>query len=472
MSSANFRKSILIIVGAAAICLAIVVFRAVRGPSGGLPARHVIVVSFDTARADHLGCYGNAWIKTPRIDELASESILFEDYMTVVPMTLASHTSLLTGKYPHTHGAPRNGYTVNEENVMLPEILKEEGFHTAGFAASFVLSARFGFAQGFDYYDEDFSVSSDEHVSYPSERVAAVVTDAAIAYLEEREVPENLFLFLHYFDPHKPYRPPAEYVDMYEGNETVTRWLEETEGVPRNRYAEMRMALHYAGEVTYMDEHFGRMMDYLDGRGILEEALLIVTSDHGDNFWGHPVQWDHGFTVYQSTVDAICIIRLPQARNGGKRIEHLFASIDVMPSVLSFLGLEAPAGTEGRSIDLTASSIPPPRTNCFCQASKSEGVAETDPQWLNIRKAACIREGKWKYVSVPYQGTEELYDLSRDPGEHHDLLADPTPMSRAQADRLRPVLRTWVESAAPLPSSLAEKDREDTIRRLKSLGYL
>jgi arylsulfatase A-like enzyme len=235
---------------------------------------------------------------------------------------------------------------------------------------------------------------------------------------------------------------------------------------------DLRNAYRYAGEMSYMDEHFGRMLDYLEERGILEKALVVVTSDHGEHFWGHPPPWDHGSTVYQCAIDAICMIRLPNAQNGGTEVEQLFASIDVFPSVLTYLGLEIPPEIDGEAVDLAASPIEfAPRTR-FSQATQPHVAVETDLQWANIRNAACVREGRWKYIHVPSEGTEELYDLASDPNEFRNLLADPAPESRAQADRLEPVLRAWVESAAPLPSQFVRKDRDEIIQKLKSLGYL
>jgi arylsulfatase A-like enzyme len=469
----NVMRSVLVIICSAVAIISItLIIRSARGPRSGETARHVIFVSFDTARADHLGCYGNGWIRTPRIDELATESILFTDYMTVAPTTLASHTTLLTGKYPHAHGTPRNGFTVNEQNIMLPEILKNEGYHTVGFSGCFALSAQFGFAQGFDHYDEGYLQNRDTHFFGSTERAAKAVTDAAIEYLEAHEIAENLFLFLHYFDPHKPYRPPDEYASPYNLNDDVSDWLESVEGPPVRGAFDMRSAYRYAGEMSYMDEHFGRMLDYLDECGILEEALLVVTSDHGEHFWGHPPPWDHGSTVHQCAIDAICMIKLPHGRNGGTKVEQLFASIDVFPSVLTYLGLEIPPEIDGEAIDLAASPIEfPPRTR-LSQATKPHLPVGTEVQWMNIRNAACVREGRWKYVYTPWEGTEELYDLEADPNELHDLLADPTPESRAQADRLRPALNAWVESAAPLPSDLVREDRDKVIEKLRSLGYL
>jgi len=437
-----------------------------KGPAIKGPARHVIFVSFDTARKDHLGCYGNPWIHTPRIDALAAESILFMDYMTVVPTTLASHTSLFTGKYPHNHGTPRNGFMVNEQNVMLAEILKDAGFHTVGFAAAFALSARFAFAQGFDHYDESFDTFAEAGARGQPERDARAVTDAAIAYLDEQGVPERLFLFLHYFDPHAPYAPPAEYVAPYAADARIPAWLETREGAWSHEAADTGQALRYAGEMSYMDEHFGRMLDDLDARGVLDEAIVVVTSDHGENFWGHFRPWDHGYTVYESTVGAICMVRLPGARNGGTQPAGLFASVDVLPSVLAYLGLPAPPGLDGEGVDLTATPVAlGPRTR-FSQATKPHKDVETDPRWTNMRKAACVREGRWKYVSVPFLPAEEFYDLEADPFERQNLVVEPTPEVAAQAVRMRAALERWVQAAAPLPSEFERKHRADTERKL------
>ncbi|MDH3196670.1 MAG: sulfatase [Candidatus Krumholzibacteria bacterium] len=432
----------------------------------------MIFVSFDTARKDHFGCYGNPWIRTPRIDALAAESILFTDYMTVVPTTLASHTSLFTGKYAHTHGTPRNGFMVNEENVMLAEILKDAGFHTAGFAASFPLSSRFAFAQGFDHYDEDFETLPDVGARGQPERDARAVTDAAIAYLKAQGVPERLFLFLHYFDAHAPYAPPPSYAAPYAADPRIPAWLEAREGPWSHEAADTGKALRYAGEMTAMDEHFGRVLDYLDARGVLDEAIVVVTSDHGENFWGHFRPWDHGNTVYQSTVDAICMIRLPGALHGGTRIEPLFASIDVLPSVLSYLDLPVPPGIDGEAVDLTAVPIAlGPRTR-FSQATKPHERVETDPRWTNIRKAACVREGNWKYAFVPFLELEELFDLAADPFEQRNLLVAPTAEEAKRAIQMREVLERWVQSAAPLASEFEWEHRADTERKLRALGYL
>ena len=442
------------------------------------PARHVVLISLDTTRADQLGLYGNPAVKTPHLDRLAAESVVLDDFMTVVPTTLASHVSLFTGNYPHTHGTPRNGFLVNERNVMLPEILGERGFVTAGFAGSFALEGRFNFAQGFEHYDEAFERLAGQDGRLQNERSAESVTRAVVDYLDRNEVPERLFLFVHYFDPHAPYEAPPPYDTMYDpsGREGLPDWTTvRHEGLvkpgSKDEIAD-RLARQYAAEISYMDHNLGRLLDELRERGILDDALLVVTSDHGENFWEHGAVFDHGWSTYQTTMRGVGIIRLPRAALAGTRIGGVAANIDVMPTVLDYLGIPLPDGIDGEPIDLTRAAAKPLDRVRFGQAAKPWQEVETDPRWVNMMKTRCIRSGKYKLVQVPYAGREELYDLEADPAEQVDLLATPGAGTEAAARRLRDQLEAWAASARPLPSRFDPSQREETIERLRALGYL
>lgn len=448
-------------------------------------ARHVVFISIDTARADRFGFMGSETVATPRLDAFAAESVVFTDYMTVVPTTLASHTTLMTGKYPHTHGTPRNGFLVNERNEMLAEVLSASGFRTAGFAGSFSLDSRFGFAQGFDHYDQNWEILVAPGGAEQNERLAEHVTDAVVGYLDDAGVPEHLFLFAHYFDPHAPYTAPPPYDTMYDpdGWEDIppivnVRHRSRLTDEQRAEYAR-RLELHYAAEISYTDEHVGRLLDELDARGILEDALVVLTSDHGECMWEHGEEFDHGRTVYQATMHALCVMRLPGGALGGTRVDPVVASVDVFPTVLSFLGLEAPAGVDGQPIPLEQPALSTLTSRVrFGEATKPQGDVETDPRWYNARKARCVRDGRHKYIETPYVWTEELYDLLDDPAERSDLLAGegagaPSDDGIASLhERLGREISNWSAAADPLPSHFDASQTDETLERLRSLGYL
>ncbi len=437
----------------------------------------MIFISLDTTRADHLGFYGSPNVQTPNLDRLAAESIVLDDFMTVVPTTLASHTSLFTGKYAHSHGTPRNGFVVNDQNVMLAELLRERGFATAGFIGSFALESRFNFAQGFDHYDETFERMAGEHGRQQSERSAESVTRAVIDYLDRAPAADHRFLFVHYFDAHALYEAPAPYDTLYDprGRRELPGWRAVSEAttrrVGRRTSVADRMSRQYAAEITYMDHHIGKLVDALRERRILDESLLVITSDHGENHWDHAVSFDHGWSTYQSTIRAVGVVRLPNAEGAGTRIEALVANIDMLPTVLAYLGIAEPPGIDGAAIGLTDPPQVDPERARFCQATKPPR-AETDPRWANITKARCIRQGKYKLVQIPYLNREELYDLDRDPGEQDDLLAAESQEIDSVASGLRARLEAWAASARPLPSRYDSSQQEETIERLKSLGYV
>jgi len=441
---------------------------------GTSQARHVIIVSLDTTRTDFIGCYGNHWIRTPRLDGLAAESVRLASHRTVVPVTLPSHLSLFTGTYPHTHGVTGNGYMVDPGNLMLTEILRAEGFHTAGFLGSFALDSRFRFAQGFDHFDEDFDIAVGTLGADQEQRDAATVTDAVLDYLDGRKNDERLFLFVHYFDPHAPHFAPPPYDQWYGPGAKVQipkEMLVET-GRPEADERINRMRHAYAGEISYMDEHVGRLLDGLRERGILDRTLLAVTSDHGENLGDHGGMVSHGWSTYQTEMDAVGILRLPGAARGGTVIHRVTSNIDILPTILEQLGLPVPPVVEGQPIDL-AGGEPPGTTVRFGEAARAPADIELPASaWPNFGKMACVWEGALKYQMSLYRRDQALFDLARDPGETRNLLATGDVAWQRKARELRDRLRAWNREADPRPSAFEREQIDDTRRRLKALGYL
>ncbi len=422
--------------------------------------------------------------------------------MAAAPTTLASHTSLLTGSYPHTHGVPRNGYVIDPRNTTLAEVLGAAGFRTRAVVGAYPLSADFGFDAGFETFDEQFTIGVVAGETDQEQRRASAVTDRALELLDRDRLRagERLFLFAHYFDPHAPYDPPPPWDTRYaEVSGSIDRAnLQLIEGVvdhraslagepaPRNRYrdgltakllasadgqplpGEPGMAALYAGEVSYTDAEVGRLLAGLDERGILDQALVIVTADHGETFWEHGDFWNHGLWVYDTTVRVPLLLRLPGERTE-RVVETPVSTVDVMPTLLELLGLTAPSRVDGVSLVPLLRGESLDRGPVFSEATQpwhdgAEG-------WPNAANPRCVRHGPHKYVHAPYLADlEELYDLTRDPGERTNLLTSPA--TSELLPELRSILEEWGRSREPLPSTLGTVESEAARRKLRSLGYL
>jgi arylsulfatase A-like enzyme len=284
-------------------------------------------------------------------------------------------------------------------------------------------------------------------------------------------------LFVHFFDPHAPYEAPPPFDTLYDpsGREGLPPQQNVgRDGIVRvgtkNEIAD-RLARQYAAEVSYMDHNIGRLLDGLRQRDILTDALLVVTSDHGENFWEHGAVFDHGWSTFQTTMRSVGILRLPGERGAGRRIEGPLATIDILPTVLTHLGIPVPEGIDGEAIGLEA-PWPTPQRPVFGQATKPWHEVETDPRWTNMNKARCIRQGRHKLVQVPYAQIEALYDLQADPLEQNNLLAAGGSEVQGLAAELRRRLEAWAATADPLPSRFEPSQLEETVKRLKALGYL
>jgi arylsulfatase A-like enzyme len=224
-----------------------------------------------------------------------------------------------------------------------------------------------------------------------------------------------------------------------------------------------------------MDWHFGRLIDYLQSRNILDESIVIVTSDHGENFLEHPLEFNHGKSVYQTTVQAVGMIRLPGAAKGGTVVNQLFSNIDILPTLLKFMGLGVSPGMEGEAVDLQTQKLIIPPLIRFAEATKPHLKVETEPGWRNSRKTRCIRSGPYKYIETPFNKKTELYDISNDHMERKNLVHLPTPETEKLIASLGKQLTAWSKSANPLPSEMIGATPEvldDTMRKLKALGYV
>ncbi len=456
---------------------AVVCFLLMRKPQPAEP-RNILLIVADTLRPDHLGCYGFDRPTSPNLDRLAEEGVLFSDFNTVIPATLPSFSSLLTSKYPKDHGAARNGYPLGEGHLRLSEVFRDGGFETAAFVASYCVSAEFGMARGFDHFDEEFAIST----GLPHNKLvrkADAVSDAFISWLKEtgkgRE--RRFFAMVHYFDPHWPYDQPDPWrvpfcergKDLIVGairNVLDARKHLAEGGKPDQRCRDIHDL--YSGEIAFMDHEINRVLDAVEEAGIAGETLVVFTADHAETFWEHPDYFDHGLYVYDTNLRIPLIFHWPGGLEGGRKIAAPLSSIDLAPTLLELAGLSVPGAFRGRSFaplvrgeeDRTPSLL-------FAEACKPYDVEEGAPR-LNFNKARSVRDGLWKFVTVPFMNNRrELYNLATDPNETTNLIRNPSYAEKA--DALAAELEQWAErfekgkDAGPLDAETEEK--------LKALGY-
>ena len=500
--------------------LIIPLWAAIGACSSSIPApqpgeiRHVLMISLDTTRADHLGAYGDTRGLTPHLDSLAARSVRFDDAMSPAPTTLAAHTSILTGSYPQTHGVARNGFVVHPDNVTLPEILQAMGWRTGAVIGSFALESRFGLDQGFEVFDENFTMGTHGEGSQrpadarrlrdQNQRNARQVTDAALEQID-RVGDAASFHFVHYFDPHVPYEAPAAFVQAHAApgaGKGANDWdIERQVGalqapilgkgvglaavikqglIPKllegasgeAGAADLALASLYATEVAYLDSQVGRLITGLDARGLLENTLVVLTGDHGETFWEHGDFWNHGLMLHQTTVHVPLMLAFPDGRGAGRVVAGPVSTVDVLPTVAEVLGLDLPERAEGISLVSAIDGGLLPQRALFSVATQPYTQEPKDGRWRNIFKPQAVRMGPWKYVRTPYMnGYEQLFHLGRDPGEQHNLCRLPLDAETGAALKLlRQQLQRFSEDVAALPSEF--HTAAETSRKLESLGYV
>jgi len=406
-----------------------------------LPAEHgelagcsVVLITLDTTRANHIGCYGYEAIETPNIDALAARGVLFADAITPNPTTLPAHASMLTGLYPVRHGARVNGaFRLDERHETLAEVLAARGYATAAAPSAFVLDSRFGLDQGFDLFEDHLDGPAGE--GWHSERAGAKTTDLGLAWLREH-ARGPFFLWLHYYDPHAPFQPPSPY---------------------RERYAERP----YDGEVAYADAQVGRVVAALEELGRTEDTLVVVTADHGEGFGQH-VEMAHGYLLYDATLHVPLILACGERLGGGAQVARRVSLVDLMPTILGLLGIEPPEveGVEG-GLDGVDQTAPP--------AEAPPVFADTLYGFLGHGWSPLysVSEGRYKYVHGP---RPELFDLAADAGETHDIEGAATAevVARLRA-RLEALVGAELEGVPALESDVVP-DAESQ-RKIAELGY-
>ncbi|HYV86664.1 MAG TPA: sulfatase [Patescibacteria group bacterium] len=453
------------------------------------PRPSVVLITIDTLRADHLGCYGYARATTPHIDALAKESLLFERAFTTLPRTTQSIASIMTGRYPKSHGARGLFSRLPATNQTLAEILKERGYATAAVVSNTFLRPGQGFEQGFDTYDNPENRWDADS--------AMAITAGAIKWLDAGGDGRPFFLWVHYLDPHWRYTPPApwdrafdpgfgEPFTLYDDldHQRVTKGQVIFGDVLTPRQVAHVTAL-YDGEIAASDAAVGLLLERLSR--VTTPLIVVLTSDHGESLGDHGYRFAHGEYLYESGLRVPLLIRVPGAVSPGTRASGLAENIDVAPTILGLLGVDAMQGVEGRPLLVPQAGGGPPGR--FAPApGRPFTYAESDYQLIHPENPrAYVRgpagrwtsasDGRYKLILIPRSGDEliEMYDLERDPGELHDLAGDPA-FAEARSRLLREVKQYSdygtgpAETGAPPPEpeSISPEERD----RLRSLGYV
>jgi choline-sulfatase len=399
-------------------------------------APNIILITVDTTRADRMGFLGSQRGLTPNLDALAHDSVIFTHAYSQVPLTTASHATILSGTYPQFHGVNDAGVALGKDVPYAPAILRLHGYKTAAFVGAVILDPRAGgapgFDRGFDVYDAGFhSMRRGEDRYHSVERRGAEVVDHATTWLK-RQPHAPFFLWVHLYDPHSPYDPPEPFRSKYSTD-------------------------LYDGEIAYTDSVIGKLLDQLRSSHLYDRAVIAVMADHGEAL-GENGERGHGIFLYDPTIHVPLLVKLP-GHHAGEHIDETVELVDVMPTLLRIAGIAPPTAVQGKSLL--------PLLSDKHGAVSSEAYAETDyPHtqfgWSSLRS---LRKDKYLFIDAP---RKELYDRKTDPRAEHNLATNSpavTSTFSAELDKFRS--RTASATGARKPQLDAAQ-----AQRLRALGYL
>ena len=395
---------------------------------------NVLLVTIDTLRADHVGCYGYGAASTPTIDALAKRGIRFETALAHAPLTGPSHASILTGQTPLGHGFRNNsGFVLTPHVRTAAEDFRQAGYRTAAFVSGFPLDRRFGFDRGFDRYDDRLPKGNDRRRTPYVERIADATTDAALHWLDTQAGRTGQaapwFAWVHYYDPHAPYEPPGALAGRFQ-------------------------RAPYDGEIAFVDQQLGRLLRALGDRKEIDQTIVLVTADHGESLGEHG-EGTHGIFVYDATLRVPWVIAGPGIA-AGRVSKSVARGIDVLPTLAELAGLPQRTDIEGRSLRPAIDGHEMGEAPTYAESL----YPEVELGWAPLH---AWRANGFKFIKAP---KPELYDMTRDPSETTNLAGD----DRARAGELGNTLEMALRRPAPSPAAAPSVDAE-TAERLRALGY-
>jgi arylsulfatase A-like enzyme/tetratricopeptide (TPR) repeat protein len=391
------------------------------------PRAPVFLISVDTLRADHLPAYGYRGVETPALDALAKDSLVFENAVSHVPLTLPSHVALLTGLLPFQNGVRDNvGYRLDASHTTLAEFLSSHGYAAGGAVSAIVLDHATGVSRGFAFWDDAIESTSAGQAIGQVQRGGGETERRLEAWISGRPAGQPVFALLHLYEPHSPYEPPEPF---------------------KSRYAKSP----YDGEIAAADEIVERFVAFLKARGLYDGALVVFLSDHGEGLGDHGED-EHGVLLYREAVRVPLFLKLPKAALAGTRVAEPAGLVDVFPTIASALGQTPPSGLPGAPLLALATGKAAPRS-----VYSETLYPRYHFGWSDL---ASLTDDGHQYIEAP---RPELYDFRADPGERKNLAADLPPEFR----RLRVEL-----SAMNRPLQAPGAADPETIKKLASLGYI
>lgn len=405
--------------------------------SGQAPS--VILITLDTTRADRMGFLGSKRGLTPNLDQVAQQAIVFERAYTQAPLTTVSHATILTGTYPQFHRVNDFGSRLPSHIPFLPDLLRQHGYRTAAFVGSIILDPRNGLApgfdRGFDFYDAGYTLEQDGKDRFETvERRADGVVARAVRWLDENSA-HPFFLWVHLYDPHQPYDPPAPYAARF-------------------------ASAPYDGEIASMDGALGKLFSYLRKRSLYRGSLIAVMADHGEALGQHGEE-SHGIFLYDETVHVPLFIKLPEELHAGSRISSPVRLVDVAPTIVQAVGISVPEEMQGESLLLTLGQ----------RAQERPIYSETDypRQGFGWSAISSLRQGSYLYVQAPRR---ELYDIRADASESHNIADKNVALTNALAARLAGIQSQYSSSNATNSASNMTASQKAAVAALSSLGYV
>lgn len=440
---------------------------------------NVLLIGIETLRADHVGHLGYARNTTPALDTIAKEGVAFSKTMATANWTMPAVMSVLTSLYPEVHGTNNYDKKLPESVPMLAEVLKENGYKTVAFVSNPTLDGRHGFSRGFELYD-DFSVwldfigmgkyvagnntvpNPDVHQTLTSEPL----TRSALHWLE-RNYQEPFFMFVFYFDPHYDYIPPPPFDTLfdpdYDGSIDGCGIVEEPRksNRPPQRDLDHIIAL-YDGDIRYTDTYISKLLDVFTKFGILDQTLVVIFGDHGDEFYEHG-KTAHAHTLYNELIHIPLVLRWPSGIPKGRHIDALVSQVDIMPTIFDYLGIQHQLSIQGRSLkDLIEGRVNELHEYVFA------GVSNGKCAIIGNRNKMLLNHGI---------GEKEFYDLSNDPREQNNIYQalDSSPLVASFERQLKEWSSKNKELTAQFPRD-SDSDQiqldEYRLKQLRALGYV